>query len=39
VHIKDKVTIEEEEVYLFNTQHTVYRHAHDMCNIRIAIKC
>jgi len=29
---------EEEEVYLCNTQHTIYRHAHNMCNIRIAIK-
>jgi len=29
---------EEEEIYLCNTQHTVYRHAYNMCNIRIAIK-
>jgi len=27
----------EEEVYLCNTQHTIYRHAYNMCNIRIAI--
>jgi len=29
---------EEEEVYLCNTEPAVYRHAHNMCNIRIAIK-
>ena len=23
---------EEEEVYLCNTQHTIYRHAYNMCN-------